>query len=519
MSGPSIAVYDAHWSTGGGGESYAGGMAEVLRSLGEVTLLSHEAFDVGRLAERLDLDLSGVAVRVIDPCASLERVSSEFDVFINASYRSHGRNGARRGIYVVHFPDRPGGTMSRWRRRTFAAGRRVLGGPPAGVRLVEGFHPPDVVRWQQVHWTDGRGIIEVDPTAAGSTRVDLWIGRFVELDEVRELSVVIDGHVIRSVDIARPRTKFGLLEPLRITIDLPSTAVHIIELQSDASRPGGDASRGDRRLLGVPLVGVGIGGMRSAIRGRASLFGTDLEDMAWLDTYDDVISNSEFTRRWVSSWWGAPSTVLEPPVAMRAAGEKGPIILAVGRFFAPERGHSKKQAEMVEVFRSLVDGGLSGWTLHLVGGCAPDDRAYLEEVRRAANGLPVEFHVDATGAELDDLYSRAAIFWHAAGIDEDLDADPVRAEHFGITTVEAMSAGAVPVVFAAGGQPEIVREGIDGYVFGDRRGWVEATHRLISDPVLRREMAAASRERATRYSRATFASRLRDLLLRSGAAR
>ncbi len=56
------------------------------------------------------------------------------------------------------------------------------------------------------------------------------------------------------------------------------------------------------------------------------------------------------------------------------------------------------------------------------------------------------FHVDAPGAELADLYARASIFWHAAGLGEDAEDDPNRMEHFGISIVEAMSAGAVPVV-------------------------------------------------------------------------
>lgn len=520
--GPSIAVYDAHWSTGGGGESYAGGVAEVLRQLGSVTILSHEAFDVAALAERLDLDLSGVEVRVVDPCASMERVSSEFDVFVNASYRSHARNGARRGIYVVHFPDEPGGGLASWQHRANRVGRRVSGASAIGVELGDGFHPPDIVRWQEVRWTDGRGVIVFDPRAAGSNHLDLWFGRFVDPGEMRELSVIVDGHVARTIDIERPRTKVGLLEPLRVRIDFEtsgSESAHVIELVSDASRPSGVDGAGDRRLLGVPLVGVTTGGVRSSLVGRASLLTADVLDTSWLATYDDVVANSAFTARWVREWWGIDPVVLEPPVALRSGGSKSSVIVGVGRFFAPERGHSKKQLELVGMFQRLVDSGLRGWELHLVGGCASEDRAYLESVRSAAEGLPVRFHVDASGAELDALYSQASIFWHAAGLDEDLEADPVRAEHFGITTVEAMSAGAVPVVFAAGGQPEIVRDGIDGRVFTDRDEWATATMALIDDPELRRTMGAAARDRARTFGRDRFASRIRDLLLRSGGGR
>ena len=81
-----------------------------------------------------------------------------------------------------------------------------------------------------------------------------------------------------------------------------------------------------------------------------------------------------------------------------------------------------------------------------MGGCGPEHRPYLDEIRSAAEGLPVTLHPEASGAELRDLYGRASIFWHAAGLGEDPDRHPDRFEHFGITTVEAMSAGAVPVV-------------------------------------------------------------------------
>jgi len=39
----------------------------------------------------------------------------------------------------------------------------------------------------------------------------------------------------------------------------------------------------------------------------------------------------------------------------------------------------------------------------------------------------------------------------------------VSLEHFGITTVEAMAAGCVPLVYDSGGQAEIVSSGYNGY--------------------------------------------------------
>ena len=511
---PQIAVYNAYWSTAGGGESYAGGIAEVLRHDADVTLLSHEAFDVAALAERLALNLDGVSVRVIDECASLERASADFDVLFNASYRSHGRNGARRGVCIVYFPDEPGGGAAQWQRQAMALGNRFFGSSAPGVTLGDGFHPPDLVRWQEVRWTDGRGVLTFDPEAAGTCRLHLWIGRFVDKGEERQLEIAIDGHVVRTVTLKRPRTKFGLLEPLRITIEIPDGSdIHTVELFSEASRPGGPDGNGDRRQLGVPLVGVTTGHrISSPLLGRVSVLRSELLDTSWLQSYDTIVSISAFTERWVAKWWNVESIVIEPPVAMRQAGEKKNIILAVGRFFAPGRGHSKKQLEMVEQFGRLVGGGLRDWELHLVGGCSPDDVRYLNQVRLAAEGLPVSIHVDATGSELDELYASASIFWHATGLGEDLETDPVRAEHFGMTTVEAMSAGGVPVVFDAGGQSDIVSDGVDGFLFNTPDRWMSATLALIETPSLRVEFAVKAQKKATTYSRAEFALQVSEIL-------
>ena len=513
-SGRRIAVFDAYWSTAGGGEAYAAGVADVLSRSNAVTLLAHEPVDTEWLAERLGADLSRVAVEVIDPTAPLERSSAGFDLLVNLSYRDHGRNGARHGIYVVHFPDEPGADMTAWQRRLTAVGSR-LPRPRAAFEVLRGFHQPDVIRWQEVRWTDGRGVLRVEPEAGRTEVLTLWFGRYVPAGRTRHIGVVVDGERLARVELGAPRSKFEVLEPLRVQV--PVTARPggvVVELHSESSVAHDDLGNGDRRRLGVPLVGVTLGSSWSnAIVGRASLLFAETPGTAWLDSYDLVVANSAFTQRWIERWWHRSSTVLEPPVRLRSPGPKGRMILSVGRFFAPGRGHAKKQLELVQAFASFVrTGHAAGWELHLVGGCDPIDQAYLDEVRDAAIGLPVEFHVDASGAELDALYRRAAIYWHATGMGEDIEADPVRAEHFGITTAEAMSAGAVPVVMAAGGQTDIVRAGIDGFVFRDLDGLVSATVDLVLDPALCRRLSDSAVVRAERYGFDQFARRLLALV-------
>jgi glycosyltransferase involved in cell wall biosynthesis len=211
---------------------------------------------------------------------------------------------------------------------------------------------------------------------------------------------------------------------------------------------------------------------------------------------------------------------LYPPVRLLAAGTvpKEPLILNIGRFFDPRRGHSKKQFEMVRAFRRLHESGRSeGWWLHFVGGCSPEDRDYAMAVKREALGLPVHVHLSAPGAVLQDLLARSSLFWHAGGLGEDPETHPDRFEHFGISVVEAMSAGLVPVVFGAAGPAEVVRDGVDGVHFATIDGLVCSTAALIADGSRRQALVAAARERATAFGPDAFRRRLDALVARAAA--
>jgi glycosyltransferase involved in cell wall biosynthesis len=76
-----------------------------------------------------------------------------------------------------------------------------------------------------------------------------------------------------------------------------------------------------------------------------------------------------------------------------------------------------------------------------------------------------------------------------------------------------MSSGAVPVVIDAGGQAEIVEQGVSGYRFRTVDDLVRCTHRLVADPSLREAMSTAAEHRARSFGWEAFAANARRELV------
>jgi glycosyltransferase involved in cell wall biosynthesis len=154
------------------------------------------------------------------------------------------------------------------------------------------------------------------------------------------------------------------------------------------------------------------------------------------------------------------------------------------------------------------------WRYVCVGGLGTrnDDQQYFSACLDEAACCGAEVIANASPATVKDLYARASIFWHAAGIGKDEQSTPELLEHFGMVTVEAMAHGAVPVVIAKGGQCEIVQDGTTGLLWHSEGDLVEGTLRLMKQPeelVLLGERANAA---AGRYSRASFCESLDRLV-------
>lgn len=229
-------------------------------------------------------------------------------------------------------------------------------------------------------------------------------------------------------------------------------------------------------------------------------------------SYAGVIVYSEYVRGWLRRLWGVDATIVNPPVdgGTYDPRRKRNRVLAVGRFFVG--AHEKRHDVLIAAWSALESQLDADWRLTLAGGALPDPstRDYLDRLARAAEGHRIDLAVNVPEPELRAHYGESQVFWHATGFGR-LPDQPEKAEHFGLTTVEAMSYGAVPVVYADGGQLEIVSDS-NGHTWRTATELADLTLALAADHERRHRLAATASQSVAKFSFAQFSAKVRRLL-------
>lgn len=190
-----------------------------------------------------------------------------------------------------------------------------------------------------------------------------------------------------------------------------------------------------------------------------------------------TVVNSEFTKSIIDKEYGISSYVAYPPVQLLKQGKnKDKIILSVGRF--DPSLNVKHQDILIESYKQLSK-EIPGWKLVLAGGSSDD--AWMAKLKSLAVGYAIEFYENISHSELANLYETATIYWHAAGYQVDELKYPELTEHFGISTVEAISAGCIPLVVPFGGQKEILKD--SSFHWQTMEELQDKTMELINNPV------------------------------------
>lgn len=510
-----IAIYDKWLSALGGGEKVATVMAEILSKHGhEVHLISGFEVDKSELEEKMAVDLSKVRV-VAWYERSYEKLlpkTSEYDLFINVSFLDHLPSGAKKSIYYVHFPTPLKTTLLGFIK--YEAILPLLRKYLIIPEIESGLRPIEDVYTRGGRWLEKENTIIFSNTPK---KFNLTVRILVE-----ELSL----GALRDIGFDSPNSR--VLETDRFIDHTFNILVYKLKIETKDRNPVLKIRvHGDVRTNAFGLVSLTVLNFRFVLwnlikrflpRYEMALYGSMSYKVAeGLDTYDLFLANSEFTRNWTKKYLVKDSEILNPPVDVQLfkPGRKKNIILNVGRFFIG--GHSKRQDVLLNAFKRMIDQKMidNSWELHFAGGVASgkDNTDYLNKIREESKGYPVHFHLFASFGELKALYAKAKIYWHATGFGEDEKRDPVKFEHFGITVVEAMAAGCLPVVFNGGGLPETVGRDKE-LLWRSESELARITKNLIEDDGKRLKLVRQLIQEAKKYSRKNFSDKLLNFVFR-----
>lgn len=504
------AVYDRWLSTLGGGEQVAFAYAQTLRDIGyETSILTHQEIDIQKAEKKMDVNLRNISLVYLPIMSSnqLSQYTEKYDVFINTSYLDYFPNRSSCGILSIFFPSQIFLTPYEYIKRAIVLPSFshffIYPSSYQGF-LYDEYKLGKIYKWMgpESSILFNKGVSSFSITlfcrALGISLVDS-IQFFIETKRVFPSKIRINDHTNTvSFTFQLKHANKGTFvmrlpnSPLSENVALVKLTIYSFRyLLYNAFKKY--FPKWEMRLHGGPGV-------------------TKLSD---LTSYNKIVTISEFSKKWIKKYWGLESCVLYPPVAtkdFRKKKEKKNWISHVGRFFVT--GHNKKQLELVKVFRKMIDEGvLKGWELHFIGSINPGKthHDYFEQVKYYAKGYPVVFHLDATFTDLRDVLATSKIYWHATGLDENENTDPILFEHFGITTVEAMASGCVPVVIDAGGQKEIVITG-SGYTFSKRDELMAHTKTLAQNPRLLKKVSQSAILRSQYFDRKEFKKRFTKIV-------
>lgn len=212
---------------------------------------------------------------------------------------------------------------------------------------------------------------------------------------------------------------------------------------------------------------------------------------------DFQVCNSEFTKReLIRSYSIEPDSisVIYPPVITESQNisEKNPdLVVSLGRF-SPD----KRQLEQVRIAEKLPE-----LTFRIIGFV--NSETYFKQIQdyiATRNITNVELLPNADFDQINDSLNKALFFIHN-----------LRNEPFGITTVQAIQAGCIPIVHNSGGQTEIVIDESLRYNSADEAIELFKNLKKVTSEELLNKLNTL-RSGAHRFSESTFKSEFKALM-------
>ncbi len=225
-----------------------------------------------------------------------------------------------------------------------------------------------------------------------------------------------------------------------------------------------------------------------------------------------VVVNSKFTKKWIDKEYPVNSMVLYPPVDVSKfkPSKKENIIISIARFSQLEQ--SKRQDVLVDAFKKFYDKGNKNWKLVLAGGSEVGGVDFVKKLKELSVGYPIRIVENPEFTDIKSLYSKSKIFWSASGYNIDEEREPNRVEHFGITVVEAMAAGLIPMVFDAGGHKEIIKSNENGFLWKTVEDLLRLTEIISSDLHLQKKLSSVGKKDSHNFSLEVFKEKVLSII-------
>jgi glycosyltransferase involved in cell wall biosynthesis len=401
-----VYIWNAHWNTLGGGEVYAGKIAEILNANGfEVILLGFGKLNRLEMKNRLGINIDSIEYIKLEREIDINMLVGRDDIFVNGSFGSTFHSPTEKSIYIVHFPTRK---FPRYLQFFLS---RI---PTLEVSSANG---------QSVFLTGFFDLL----VGSGSIRIP-------EDNKVRITCLYGEARAL----ITSGKT-------LHFSLDTP------VELEGE-------------ELVQVKQLGdlnsvLRIESDRTPSMIYQSLRNRMSQSSAFIDSYSQIWANSNFTNKYIELFWDRQSSVVYPPVKSFDGNDssKNPYqITSVGRFMSPEEGHSKNQHLLIDAFQILCESSDKPWVLNLIGGVSSKDK-YFQKIQRlvAKSRLNIKLYPNCSEQLLQEIMKTSQFYWHATGMNVKT-SEPQKMEHFGISVVEAINSGAIPIVFDSAGPAEIL---------------------------------------------------------------
>jgi glycosyltransferase involved in cell wall biosynthesis len=206
-----------------------------------------------------------------------------------------------------------------------------------------------------------------------------------------------------------------------------------------------------------------------------------------------ILTNSLFSQSIIKKWTGKNAYVVYPPVEVEKFYFKNDyrenIIVTCSRF-TPE-----KNLELIPEVASKV----SEAKFYIFGSTSKTSWEVISEIKKATNKFKVKnvyLKPNAPLNEMLSIYRKAKIYLHT-----------MVNEHFGLSIVEAMASGLVPVVHKSGGPYMDIlngKQGIYGFCYETVDEAAESINNLLTNESKLKRIRDKTVERSFLFNKAAF---------------